>query len=114
MENWLGLVINRDKTRVVNLSEEDTWLDVLGYRFRYERALCGRDHRYLNLQPAEKSLARERETLRQMTGPSMCFKPIRWLVWEMDRHLKGWREYFGLGYPRRAFRKTGWCSSCNL
>ena len=108
LENWLGLVINRDKTRVVNLSEEDTWLDFLGYRFRYERDLCGRDHRYLNLQPAEKSLARERETLRQMTGPSMCFKPIRWLVWEVNRHLKGWREYFGLGYPRRAFRKIGW------
>jgi RNA-directed DNA polymerase len=108
LENWLGLVINRDKTRVVKLSEEGAWLDFLGYRFRYEWDLYGRDHRYLHLQPSEKSLAREREKLRQMTGPSMCFKPIRWLVWEMNRHLKGWREYFGLGQPRRSFRKIGW------
>ena len=60
LENWMGLVINRDKTRVVNLSEEDTWLDFLGYRFRYERDLCGPDRRYLNWQPSEKSLTRER------------------------------------------------------
>jgi RNA-directed DNA polymerase len=108
LENRLGLVINRDKTRVVNLSEEGTWLDFLGYRFRYERDLYGRDRRYLHWQPSEKSLAREREKLRQMTGPNMCFKPIRWLVWEINRHLKGWREYFRLGHPRRSFRKIGW------
>jgi RNA-directed DNA polymerase len=108
LENWLGLKINRDKTRVVNLNEEDSWLDFLGYRFRYERDLRGRPWRYLNLEPSVKSLAREREKLKQMTGPDMCFKPIRLLIFEINRHLKGWREYFKLGYPRRAFRKIGW------
>lgn len=108
LENWLGLVINRDKTRVVNLSEKDTWLDFLGYRFRYERDLYGRNRCYLHWEPSEKSLTREREKLRQMTGPSSCFKPIGWLVWEINRHLKGWQQYFELGHPRRAFRKIGW------
>lgn len=108
LEGWLGLKINRDKTRVVDLDEEDAWLDFLGYRFRYARDLFGRDRRYLHLEPSEKALTRERETLRQMTGPVMCFKPIRLLVFEINRHLKGWREYFKLGHPRRAFRKIGW------
>jgi RNA-directed DNA polymerase len=108
LEGVLGLKINRDKTHVVNLGEKDAYLDFLGYRFRYERDLYGRDRRYLNLQPSEKSLAREREELRQMTGPSVCFKPIPLLVREINRHLRGWREYFKLGYPRRAFRKIGW------
>jgi RNA-directed DNA polymerase len=108
LEGWLGLKINRDKTRVVNLCEEDACLDFLGYRFRYERDLFGRDRRYLNLEPSAKSVARERDKLRHMTGPSMCFKPIRQLVFEINRHLKGWREYFKLGYPRRVFRKIGW------
>ena len=108
LEGWLGLKINRDKTRVVNLNDEGSWLDFLGYRFRYDRDLYGRDQRYLNLEPSAKSLAREREKLRQMTGPSMCFKPIPVLVAEINRHLKGWREYFQLGYPRHAFRKIGW------
>jgi RNA-directed DNA polymerase len=108
LESWLGLKINRDKTRVVNLGAEDAWLDFLGYRFRYVRDRHGRNARYLNLEPSPKSLARERDQLRHMTGPSMCFKPIRLLVSEINRHLKGWREYFKLGYPRRAFRKIGW------
>jgi RNA-directed DNA polymerase len=30
------------------------------------------------------------------------------LVQAINRHLRGWREYFKLGYPRRAFRKIGW------
>ncbi len=105
LEGWLGLKINRDKTRVVDLNEEDSWLDFLGYRFRYVRDRHGRAQRYLNLEPSAKSLARERETLRHMTGPSLCFKPIHVLIAEINRHLAGWREYYHVGYPRRAFRE---------
>jgi RNA-directed DNA polymerase len=108
LEGWMGLKINRDKTRVVNLNEEGSALDFLGYRFRYERDLYGRVQRYLNWEPAVKSLAREREKLRQMTGPNMCFKPIQVLIGQINVHLKSWREYFKLGYPRRAFRKIDW------
>jgi len=107
LEGWLGLTINRDKTRVVNLNEEGACLDFLGYQFRYRRDRFGRDRRYLNLEPSVKALAREREKLRQMTGPVIGFKPIRVLIHEINRHLKGWREYFKLGYPRQAFRKIG-------
>lgn len=105
LEGWLGLKINRDKTRVVNLNEEHSWLDFLGYRFRYERDLHGGNFRYLNLEPSAKSLARARDRLRQMTGPEICFKPILVLLAGINRYLVGWREYFKLGYPRRAFRK---------
>jgi RNA-directed DNA polymerase len=107
LEGWLGLTINRDKTRVLDLNEKGARLDFLGYSFRYVRDRCGRDRRYLNLEPSAKTLAREREKLRQMTGPDMCFTPIHLLVRRINRHLKGWREYFKLGYPRRAFRQIG-------
>jgi RNA-directed DNA polymerase len=108
LEGWLGLVINRDKTRVVNLTAKDSCLDFLGYRFRYADDQFGRRQRYLNLEPSVKSLARARAKLRQLTGPSLCFKPIRVLIADINRHLSGWREYFQLGYPRRAFRAIGW------
>lgn len=108
LEGWLGLTINRDKTRVVNLNGQGTRLDFLGYQFRYERSGFRPEGRYLRLEPSAKALARERATLRQMTGPVVCHRPIRPLVGELNRHLKGWREYFQLGYPRRAFRKIGW------
>jgi RNA-directed DNA polymerase len=107
LEDWLGLTINRDKTRVLDLQEEDARLDFLGYSFGYVRDRCGRNRRYLNLEPSAKALAREREKLRQMTGPDMCFTPSYLLVRRINRHLKGWREYFRLGYPRRAFRHIG-------
>lgn len=108
LEGRFGLKINRDKTRVVNLDQEGASLDFLGYQFRYERDRFGRDRRYLHWGPSVKSLARERAKLTELTGPSRCFVPVPVLVAALNRHLKGWRAYFGLGYPRRAFRAIGW------
>ena len=39
IEGWLGLEINRDKTRVVDLREKQASLDFLGYTFRGDRSL---------------------------------------------------------------------------
>ncbi len=104
LEEWMGLKINRDKTRIVNLKEKGARVDFLGYSFRYDRDLRGRDQRYLNVFPSKKSLAREREQLRQMTGSRVCFKPIPTLIREVNRHLDGWSNYFSFGYPRVAKR----------
>ena len=105
LEGWLGLTINRDKTRVVNLTAAGASLDFLGYTFRYERDLKGRNWKYLNLAPSRKALAREREQLRQLTSAAVCFKPLPELVGELNRHLRGWANYFALGYPRMAYRQ---------
>ncbi len=104
LEKWLGLEINREKTRVVNLREAGASLDFLGYTFRFDRDLFGRSSRYLNLFPSEKALGRERAKLRAMTGAWMCHKPIPFLIEELNRHLLGWANYFGRGYPQQAFR----------
>jgi len=105
LEGWLGLQINRDKTRVVDLKAEGAHLDFLGYTFRYYRDLKGRDWKYLNVAPSQKALAREREQLRQMTSARMCFNPLPVLIGELNRHLAGWANYFALGYPRMAYRE---------
>jgi len=49
IEGWLGLKINREKTRVVNLRGEGETLDFLGYSFRLDRDLYGRDSKYWNM-----------------------------------------------------------------
>src|SRR2546425_7934866 len=67
LETWLGLEINRDKTRVVNLKEKGASLDFLGFTFRYDDDLQGRQWRYLNVSPSKKALQRERQTLHEMT-----------------------------------------------
>jgi len=105
IEGWLGLGLNREKTRTVNLQETGECLDFLGYTFRYDRDLKGESHRYLNMFPSKKALSRERARLREMTGPSMCFKPIPAVIAELNSQLRGWSNYFGQGYPRKAFRE---------
>jgi RNA-directed DNA polymerase len=103
--DWLELKINPLKTRVVKVTEEDGSLDFLGYTFRYDRDLYGRPKRYLAMMPSEKALNRERQKLHEMMDARQCFKPIDTLIKEINRHLSGWSNYFGKGYPRQAFRK---------
>jgi RNA-directed DNA polymerase len=100
----LGRVVNREKTRVVDLKEPRTSLDFLGYTFRFVRDRQGGTHRYLPLAPSAKALAREREVLRQMTGPNQSHTPPPDLIQRINRHLKGWGNYFRVGYPRQARR----------
>jgi RNA-directed DNA polymerase len=105
LQGRFGLTINAEKTRTVNVNEPGASLDFLGYTFRYERDLHGGTHRYLNLCPSGKSLQRERDKLRELTRPEQCFKPIPVLIAEINEHLRGWSNYFGRGYPRKAFRQ---------
>lgn len=105
IERWMGLEINREKTRVVNLTDPGASLDFLGYTFRYDRDLQGRSHRYLNVIPSKKALARERQVLREKTSSRMCFQPIPDMIDHLNRHLRGWANYFSFGYPRMAIRE---------
>ena len=105
LEGWLGLVINREKTRTVKLRQEGQALDFLGYRFRFEQDLKGRPWRYLNLFPSDKAMEKEREKIRELTGPQHCFKPVKQLIEDLNKHLAGWKNYYKIGYCRREFRK---------
>jgi RNA-directed DNA polymerase len=78
-------------------------LDFLGHTFRYDRDRKGRKGKYLNVFPSKKAVQREREKLHQMTNSHQCFKPIPVLVGELNRHLKGWANYFSIGYPMSAY-----------
>ena len=106
LEGWMGLRINREKTRVVKLQEPGVGLDFLGYTFRYDRDLHGRDRRYLNACPSKKALARVRQTLREMTSPRWAFLPIPALIHRINRYLRGWKNYFEWGYSRKALREV--------
>jgi RNA-directed DNA polymerase len=105
LEEWMELRLNREKTRIVDLRVEGASLDFLGYTFRYDRDPKGRRYRYLNVLPSKKALARERMVLRSMTDKRVSYKPPLELIDELNRHLRGWANYFSFGYPRRAYRE---------
>ena len=108
LEGKFQLEINREKTRVVDLREEGASLDFLGYTFRYDRDLKGRDQKYLNMFPSKKAVQRERERLHEMTDSHQCFKPIPILIRELNRHLKGWANYFSIGYSTGVHWEIDW------
>jgi RNA-directed DNA polymerase len=108
LEGKFQLEINREKTRVVDLREKGASLDFLGYTFRYDRDLKGREKRFLNVFPSKKAIQRERVALREMTSCHQCFKPISNLIGELNRHLKGWANYFSFGYPTGVYWEIDW------
>jgi len=103
IEGKLKLTINRDKTKIVKLKEEGERLNFLGYSFRFDRDLKGRKLKYLNMFPADKSVAGIKAKIKDKTGrPSQ--NSLTDVIIEMNRMTRGWANYFKIGYPRMAFR----------
>ena len=104
IETWLGLELNRSKTKVVNLREPGASVDFLGYTFRYDRDLRGRGHRYLNVIPSRKATQAHRDKLRETISRGKGFVPVTRLIETVNRQQRGWGNYFSFGYPRKAMR----------
>jgi len=108
IENWLGLEINRDKTRVVDLRERKASLDFLGYTFCWRCDQFGRNQRYLHVGPSKKALQRERDRINELTDRRQGCTPVTRLIGRLNRQTEGWANYFSLGYPRDAYRNIDW------
>jgi len=104
LEGKMGLRLNSSKTRILDLREAGASLDFLGYTFRFDRDLKGRDKRYLNLFPSKKSLGRRRIEVKNLTC-SRNKARLTDLIGEMNRSLLSWGRYFAQGYPSAAFRQ---------
>lgn len=108
IETWLGLELNREKTKVVNLRQPGASVNFLGFTFRYDYDLRGRGFRYLNIAPSVKALAAQREKLKKMVSRRQSHVPIPSLIEGVNRQLGGWANYFKFGYPRKAMRAVNW------
>ena len=53
-------------------------------------------------------MKKERESLHQLTNRRQCHKPVAELIGEINRQLKGWKNYFSIGYPQAAYWEIDW------
>ena len=103
VEDWLGLTINRQKTRIVKLTPTGTdQLDFLGYTFRYDWDQFGRHTRYFTAVPSKRALARAREEVRRLTASRRFHVPVAVVVANLNVLLRGWQQYFQFGHARGA------------
>lgn len=107
LEGKLKLTVNREKTKIVKLKKDGEVLNFLGYSLRFDQDLKGRRVKYLNMFPADKSVVRIKEKIKEKTGrpaqSALCE-----VIEDLNAMLGGWRNYFSLGYPRAAFRKVNY------
>lgn len=103
IESWLGLELNREKTKVTDLRNGGSF-EFLGYTYGYKADLKGRPKKYLCMEPSTATCKRARANVRGILGTRKGFVPIPKLVSQLNRFLKGWGNYFSIGYPRKARR----------
>ncbi len=114
IESWLGLELNREKTKVVDLRRPGSSVDFLGYTFRYDRSIVGGVRRYLNILPSRKAMQAHRDSLRRTISRRQNRVPVVQLIEVVNRKQRGWANYFSFGYPRQAMRKMNWYVQCRL
>lgn len=103
VEEWLGLTINRRKTRIVRLRPSgEEQLDFLGYTFRYDWDQFGRQTRYFTAVPSKRAMRRIRERVRELTASRRSSVPVPVVVAELNTLLRGWQQYFRFGHAGRA------------
>jgi RNA-directed DNA polymerase len=105
LEAWLGLKLNRDKTRIVNLRRPEERLEFLGYQVGLAPVRTDRCRHYWRMEPSDKAMEREVDRIWEMTSCKQGWKPLPELIGELNRHLKGWTNYYRLGQPRKAFQR---------
>jgi RNA-directed DNA polymerase len=113
----LGLELNPEKTRIVDLGEGREGFDFLGCHFhaRVSGRLLERGIRryYLHRWPSTRSMKRVRQRVKELTGRSRNgVKDVRVLISDLNPLLRGWGNYFRSGNAARKFNQmdsyVGW------
>jgi RNA-directed DNA polymerase len=105
MENWLKLKINREKTKVLRVTESKDGLRFLGFQIRYVNDLYGRNKKYFCQEPSDKKMQAMRKKIHDLTSSRRGCLPLRQVICQLNDCLRGWAAYYRQGYPQRAFRK---------
>ena len=105
LENWLGLKINKEKTRIIDMKKHREYFSFLGFSFRYNNSKFDKGKKYLDISPKRQAITKARENIRQLTNVKQNLKPYRDVIKQLNQFLVGWGQYFALGNPSKSFQK---------
>lgn len=108
MLDRMGLEVNEDKTRLVNVEYEP--FDFLGFTFRYDRDLFVKNKKYLNIIPRKKSAQAVRAKIKEYLSRNGHKNPIA-LTKGLNPILIGWMNYYSIpkvSYPQKEKRNLRW------
>ena len=107
LEDRFGLVVNREKTRLLDMGADKSALAFLGYEFRYVRDRhYMKGDRYLEWCPSNKSVKKVCRKVKEETMRRKLLSPVEKVVERLNLVLDGWGRYFKCGYPSRQFAKV--------
>jgi RNA-directed DNA polymerase len=97
----IKLTVNEEKTRICKVPQGE--FDFLGYTFGrvYSTATGEAFHSY---RPSKKSIQHVIETIHELTDQKTTWQDAAQLVGKMNRVLRGWSNYFSVGWTGRAYR----------
>jgi group II intron reverse transcriptase/maturase len=107
----LGLELNPDKTRRVDLSRGRQGFDFLGCHLhkRMSGVIWEKEHRrvyFLQRWPSQRSMRSVRQRVKGLTGRDRnVVKDVRVIIRDLNPLLRGWGNYFRTGNAARKFNQ---------
>lgn len=101
----MGLTLNEEKTKLRQADRES--FDFLGFTIRFARDLLGRNTRYWDIHPSDKSGKRIREKVNDYLGKH-GHSNAKDVAAGLNGIIRGWMNYFdirGVSYPKMGFRR---------
>jgi RNA-directed DNA polymerase len=105
----LGLEPKEAKTRIVHLEVGGVGFDFLGFHHRLVRVTGRRNNKwsvtFLARWPADRAMKHARDRIRELTRRARLLLPVKVIVEEVNRFLRGWAAYFRYGNSTVRFEK---------
>lgn len=98
----VGLLLHPTKTHLVDMADSEGF-DFLGYHFQ----VSGKHPNKMRKWPRKKSVDKLKAKVRELT-PRTCGYSMEYVVWQLNRTLKGFFEYFKHSVPWTFDRLDGW------
>jgi group II intron reverse transcriptase/maturase len=106
----LGLELHPDKTRRVELFDGKEGFDFLGCHLHKRLSgplleKTGRRLYFLQRWPAQRSMKRIRQRVKELTPRSRCHADLREVIQDLNPVLRGWGNYFRTGNAAKRFNQ---------